>query len=41
VQATIFAARPGGEVGYGVPASIVRHALARAHGPVSTGDCAR
>ncbi len=41
VQATIFAARPGGELGYGVPASIVRHALARAHGPVSTGDCAR
>ena len=41
VQATIFAARPGGEVGYGVPASIVRRALARARGPVSTGDCAR
>jgi hypothetical protein len=41
VQATIFAARPGGEVGYGVPASIVGAALSRAHGPVSTGDCAR
>jgi S1-C subfamily serine protease len=41
VQATIFAARPGGEVGYGVPASIVRRALARARGPVSTGDCTR
>lgn len=41
VQATIFAARPGGEVGYGVPAAIVRRALANARGPVSTGDCAR
>jgi uncharacterized membrane protein required for colicin V production len=41
VQATIFAARPGGEVGYGVPASIVRRALSRATHPVSTGDCAR
>jgi len=40
VQATIFAARPGGDVGYGVPASIVRRALARSTGPVSTGDCA-
>ena len=41
VQATIFAARPGGDVGYGVPAQIVRRALARSAGPVSTGDCAR
>ena len=41
VQATIFAARPGGDVGYGVPAQIVRRALARLAGPVSTGDCAR
>ncbi len=41
VQATIFAARPGGDVGYGVPDQIVRRALARAAGPVSTGDCAR
>jgi S1-C subfamily serine protease len=40
VQATIFAARPGGDVGYGVPESIVRHALARSAGSVSTGDCA-
>ena len=40
VQATVFAARPGGDVGYGVPAPIVRRALARSAGPVSTGDCA-
>jgi uncharacterized membrane protein required for colicin V production len=40
VQSTVFAARPGGDVGYGVPASIVRHALARVRGPVSTGPCA-
>lgn len=40
VQATVFAARPGGDVGYGVPASIVRRALARATTPVSTGECA-
>ncbi|HZB23785.1 MAG TPA: MarP family serine protease [Gaiellaceae bacterium] len=40
VQSTIFAARPGGEVGYGVPATIVRRALAQARGPVSTGECA-
>ena len=40
VQATIFAARPGGDVGYGVPADVVRRALARSAGPVSTGDCA-
>jgi S1-C subfamily serine protease len=40
VQATIFAARPGGEIGYGVPASIVRRALAGSRAPVSTGDCA-
>ena len=39
VQATIFASseRPGG--GYGIPAKLVRHALASASGPVSTGDC--
>lgn len=41
VQATIFAARPGGDVGYGVPESIVRRALARSAGPVSTGACTR
>ena len=40
VQATIFAARPGGDVGYGVPAEIVRRALARSAGRVSSGDCA-
>ena len=40
VQATIFAARPGGEVGYGVPATIVRRALDKSRGPVSTGGCA-
>jgi uncharacterized membrane protein required for colicin V production len=40
VRATIFAARPGGGIGYGVPASIVRSALARARAPVSTGECA-
>lgn len=41
VQTTIFASRPGGEVGYGVPAPVVRRALQRAGRPVSTGDCAR
>ena len=40
VQATVFAARPGGDVGYGVPTSIARRALASARTPVSTGDCA-
>jgi S1-C subfamily serine protease len=40
VQATVFAARPGGEVGYGVPSSIVGQALANAGAPVSTGVCA-
>ena len=40
VLATVFAARPGGDVGYGVPASLVRRALAGATGPVSTGSCA-
>lgn len=39
VQSTVFASRPGGEVGYGVPASIVRRALAGVRGPVSTGEC--
>jgi S1-C subfamily serine protease len=41
VQATVFAARLNGSGGYGVPASIVRRALASARGPVSTGPCAR
>jgi S1-C subfamily serine protease len=40
VQATVFAARPGGDVGYGVPSAIIRRALAAARRPVSTGDCA-
>lgn len=40
VRSTIFASRPGGDVGYGVPSTVVRRALARSHGPVSTGDCA-
>ncbi len=39
VQATIFAARLDASSGYGIPASIVRHALDSAHGPVSTGSC--
>jgi S1-C subfamily serine protease len=41
VQSTVFAANVGGPGGYGIPASIVRRALASARGPVSTGDCAR
>ena len=41
VQATVFAARANGSGGYGVPASILRRALASARGPVSTGPCAR
>jgi S1-C subfamily serine protease len=40
VQSTVFAARPGSG-GYGVPASVVRHDLAAAGGPVSTGPCVR
>lgn len=40
VQATIFAARLGRVGGYGVPDDVVRAALDRASGPVSTGDCA-
>jgi S1-C subfamily serine protease len=39
VQTTIFAARVGSSGGYGVPSSAVRHALASAHAPVSTGPC--
>ncbi len=39
VEATIFAARVGGGAGYGVPAALVRQALAHARGPVSTGSC--
>jgi uncharacterized membrane protein required for colicin V production len=42
VQTTIFASRPGGELGFGVPSEIVRRALARARSgrSVSTGGCA-
>jgi uncharacterized membrane protein required for colicin V production len=41
VQTTVFAARPGGDVGYGIPGPIVRSALSGAsREPVSTGDCA-
>jgi S1-C subfamily serine protease len=41
VQTTVFAARVNGGGGYGVPASLVRRALASARGQVSTGPCAR
>ena len=40
VVSTVFAAHPRGDVGYGVPASLVRRGLAEATGPISTGDCA-
>jgi uncharacterized membrane protein required for colicin V production len=40
VEATIFAARLDSTSGFGIPSSIVRHALDSAHGPVSTGSCA-
>ena len=41
VQTTVFAARPGGDVGYGIPGPIVRKALSGAsREAVSTGDCA-
>jgi S1-C subfamily serine protease len=40
VQLTVFAARVGGDGGYGVPTEVVRKVLAGATGPVSTGDCA-
>jgi uncharacterized membrane protein required for colicin V production len=39
VRTTVFASRVGSRAGYGVPASAVRAALARARAPVSTGDC--
>jgi uncharacterized membrane protein required for colicin V production len=39
VEATVFAARVGGNAGYGVPAPPLRAALARAKRPVSTGSC--
>ena len=41
VQSTVFASRRVSTGGYGVPASVVRRALARAGSdPVSTGSCA-
>jgi uncharacterized membrane protein required for colicin V production len=40
VETTVFAARVGGNGGFGVPSSIVRKALANTQGPVSTGPCA-
>jgi uncharacterized membrane protein required for colicin V production len=41
VESTIFAKRADAPSGYGVPASLVRHALDRARSsPVSTGGCA-
>jgi S1-C subfamily serine protease len=40
VETTIFGARVGSSGGYGVPTSIVRHALDSVHGAVSTGACA-
>ncbi len=39
VQTTVFAARVGSDSGYGVPTQIVRRALVRSGGKVSTGDC--
>jgi S1-C subfamily serine protease len=41
VQSTMFAARVGSTGGYGIPAQVVRRALARARRPVSTGPCTR
>jgi S1-C subfamily serine protease len=40
VEATVFASRTGSGGGYGVPSDVVREALQRARGPVSTGACA-
>ncbi|MFN2470640.1 MAG: MarP family serine protease [Gaiellaceae bacterium] len=40
VETTVFASRLGGEAGCGVPTDIVRRALDRARGEVSTGECA-
>jgi S1-C subfamily serine protease len=41
VQSTMFAARVGETGGYGIPAEVVRRALARARHKVSTGPCTR
>jgi S1-C subfamily serine protease len=40
VQLTVFAARVGGDGGYGVPTQVVRKVLTGATGRVSTGACA-
>jgi S1-C subfamily serine protease len=40
VEATVFASRVGSPGGYGVPAAVVRRALASSDGPVSSGGCA-
>ena len=40
VLGTVFASRTGSEAGYAVPPDVVRGALGRARGPVSTGACA-
>jgi S1-C subfamily serine protease len=40
VQLTVFAARIGGDGGYGIPTGVVRKALESATGRVSTGPCA-
>jgi S1-C subfamily serine protease len=40
VQAMVFATKIGEPGGYGVPAEVVRKALAAARRPVSTGECA-
>jgi S1-C subfamily serine protease len=39
VEATIFAARIGSKAGYAIPSRTVRHDLAQAKEPVSTGSC--
>jgi S1-C subfamily serine protease len=39
VQATVFASSENTAGGYGIPARLVREAIASAKGPVSTGDC--
>ena len=40
VEVTMFAARLGGEGGFGVPSDIVRNTLRHVRGRVATGDCA-
>lgn len=39
VESTIFAAKAGAKVGYGIPASTIRRDLQRIGKPVSTGGC--